>query len=61
MIEPGSVAALASALRIALADPAAARARADRLRDAVAAKFTVAGMTSAVLDFYGTARRKPYR
>jgi glycosyltransferase involved in cell wall biosynthesis len=57
LIEPGNVTQLSAALNTVFADPAAARARAERLRDNVAAKFTVAGMTSAVLDFYGAARR----
>jgi hypothetical protein len=35
-----------------LDDPAAARARALRLRKAVASRFTVSAMTEAVLDVY---------
>ena len=35
-----------------LDDPAAAQARAQRLQQAVAKRFTVAAMTDAVLDLY---------
>ncbi|NOT71781.1 MAG: glycosyltransferase family 4 protein [Hyphomicrobium sp.] len=57
LIAPGNVPALSTALRETLSIPAAAAAKAKRLRDNVAAKFTVSGMTSAVLDFYASANR----
>ncbi len=52
LIAPGDAIALGTAMLDALASPDAAAARATRLRDNVSSKFTVAGMTSAVLDFY---------
>jgi glycosyltransferase involved in cell wall biosynthesis len=52
LIAPGDVDALTSAIRDVFADLPAAHARAARLKQNVAAKFTVAGMTDAVLDFY---------
>jgi glycosyltransferase involved in cell wall biosynthesis len=55
LVPPGDDAALASAIEAALSDPAALRARSLELRDAVAARFTVAGMAAAVEDFYTTA------
>jgi len=64
LIEPGSVASLASALRSTLDDPDGAIARAKRLKAKVESKFTVAAMTDAVLDFYASASpeaaRLPY-
>lgn len=54
LIAAGDSAAVAAAMRQALDDPATALARAQRLRDNVAAKFTVARMTDAVLDFYAS-------
>lgn len=56
LVPPGDVGALADAIRAALASPRMAQARAERLRAAVEARFTVATMTDAVLDFYRTAR-----
>lgn len=56
LIHPGSVQAITSALQLALADPAAARAKALRLRANVEQKFTVAGMTDAILAFYAEPR-----
>lgn len=52
LIPAADPAALAAALRDTLQNMAKARARAERLKDNVAAKFTVAGMTQSVLDFY---------
>ena len=49
LIEPASVAALASAIKTALDDPESANARAKRLKAKVECKFTVAAMTEAVL------------
>jgi len=39
-----------------LADPAGAAARAGRLREAVARRFSAAAMTAGVLAFYGERR-----
>jgi len=61
LIEPGSVASLASALSATLDDPAGAIARAKRLKAKVESKFTVAAMTDAVLDFYAAATPEPVR
>jgi len=52
LIKPASAKALESAMRDCLDHPEAAMARAQRLKHSVADKFTVAGMTDAVLDFY---------
>lgn len=52
LIEGGDVTALTDAIRGVFADLPAAHARAARLKANVAAKFTVEGMTDAVLDFY---------
>lgn len=52
LIAPGSVSALVSAMERVLADPERARAQAAALRQVVQEKFTVTGMTDAVLDFY---------
>jgi glycosyltransferase involved in cell wall biosynthesis len=52
LLPPEDVGALAEAMLEALDDPPAARARALRLQEAVAARFTVAAMTDAVLDLY---------
>lgn len=52
LVAPGNAGALSTAMLDALANPHAATARAKRLRENVSTKFTVAGMTTAVLDFY---------
>lgn len=52
LIAAGDVTALTDAIRGVFADLPAAQARAARLKANVAAKFTVEGMTDAVLDFY---------
>ena len=52
LIPPGDVAALSNAIRGVFADLPAAHARAQRLKQNVAAKFTVEGMADAVLGFY---------
>jgi glycosyltransferase involved in cell wall biosynthesis len=52
LLPPEDVGALAEAMLEALDDPPAARARALRLQEAVADRFTVAAMTDAVLDLY---------
>ena len=57
LIEPASVAALAAALRDTLANPGIAAAKAKRLRDNVQRKFTVAGMTASIVDFYASTSR----
>ncbi len=55
MLEPGDVAALTAALFDALAAPEAGRARATALCERIASRFSVAGMTDAVLDVYRAA------
>jgi glycosyltransferase involved in cell wall biosynthesis len=55
LVEAGSVDDLARAMEDVLADPDGALSRASELRQTVHAKFTVAAMTDAVLDFYRTA------
>ncbi|MEQ1714731.1 MAG: glycosyltransferase family 4 protein [Hyphomicrobium sp.] len=52
LMAAGSTGALAAAMAAALADRDGAKARADRLKANVAQKFTVAGMSDAVLRFY---------
>lgn len=52
LIPPRDAAALGAAMRDTLDNPDTAAARAMRLRENVSTKFTVAGMTTAVLDFY---------
>ena len=52
LIEPGSATGLVAALERTLADTATANQKAQRLRANVERKFTVSGMTDAVLDFY---------
>jgi len=69
LIAPEDVSALAQAMLEALADPVAARARAARLRESVARRLTVGGMTDGVLDLYttfaaktwGNAHKAPHR
>lgn len=56
LVPPDDETGLAGALQSALEDPAAARARAQRLRVHVGKRFTAAGMTRAVLDFYADRR-----
>ena len=56
LIAANDVAALKSALLRTLGDMTAAHERATRLRDNVEHKFTVGGMTSAVLAFYASAK-----
>ncbi|MBN9280941.1 MAG: glycosyltransferase family 4 protein [Hyphomicrobium denitrificans] len=58
LIPPGNVQELAQALTAALDAPDVAKARAARLKSAVAQKFTVAAMTDAVLDFYAAPSPK---
>jgi glycosyltransferase involved in cell wall biosynthesis len=55
LIPAGDAGALAATMGECLRDPEAALARAVRLKANVAAKFTVAGMSEAILDFYGAA------
>lgn len=52
LLPPGDVEALVSAMNAFLDAPEAAKARAQRLKAAVAGRFTVAIATTAVLDFY---------
>jgi glycosyltransferase involved in cell wall biosynthesis len=55
LIPADDVAALAAAILDAVAHPALAQARADRLKTAVAARFTVQQMTCDILAFYAEA------
>lgn len=55
LLPPGDPHALARAMLEVLDDPAAAQARAERLQQAVAERFTVTAMTDAVLDLYASA------
>jgi glycosyltransferase involved in cell wall biosynthesis len=57
LIEAGNVSALAASIRDTLANPDAANAKAQRLRENVQQKFTVAGMTEAILGFYALSNR----
>ena len=59
LIPPGDVAALRAALGEALGDRAAAAGRARRLRERVAARFTVERMTRDVVSFYEAVRSAP--
>ncbi len=52
LIAAGDSDALAAALTAVLADPDTAKAKAERLKAHVGRRFTVAAMTSSVLDFY---------
>ncbi|NSL72600.1 glycosyltransferase family 1 protein [Hyphomicrobium sulfonivorans] len=52
LIAPGDVPVLKHAMTSFLDDPAAAKARAARLRDAVSARFTVARAVDDVIAFY---------
>jgi glycosyltransferase involved in cell wall biosynthesis len=59
LIEPDNVAALASAISHALADPAAATNKARHLRETIGGRFSVAAMAESVLDFYAKAPPEP--
>jgi glycosyltransferase involved in cell wall biosynthesis len=54
LLPPGDAAALAKAMLELLDDPAAAQARARRLRQAVSQRFTVVAMADAVLELYAS-------
>lgn len=56
LIPSDNVTALADAIRVVLADPVGAEARAARLRARVASRFTVSEMTRSVLEFYEACR-----
>jgi glycosyltransferase involved in cell wall biosynthesis len=57
LVTPDNVAALRQSIDAALADPAAALARAARLKSAVAARFTVDRMANDIATFYQDAGR----
>ena len=57
LVPAGDDVALAGLMRSVLADRDAALARAGRLKNNVAAKFTVGRMTADILDFYRSAAR----
>jgi glycosyltransferase involved in cell wall biosynthesis len=52
LIKPGDASVLAAAMQLFLAHPEVAQQRAERLKAAVAERFTVAGAADAVLAFY---------
>ena len=52
LVRPGDAEGLARAMHEFLDEPAAAHARAQRLQQIVAKRFTIAAMADAVLDFY---------
>jgi len=52
LVRPGDAEGLARAMHEMLDEPAAAYARAQRLQQIVAKRFTIAAMTDAVLDLY---------
>lgn len=54
LVPSGDAAALAGAMQDTLDDPEAARARAERFKANVAAKFTVERMAADIVDFYRT-------
>ena len=55
LITPDNVDALSAAMKSAIKDLETTQARARRLRDSVAKRFTVSSMTSSVLAFYEDA------
>ncbi len=57
LIAAGSVDALTQAIAHAWSSPADAKEKAATLRDNVARKFTVGGMTDSILAFYALSRR----
>jgi glycosyltransferase involved in cell wall biosynthesis len=58
LIESDNVAALASAINEALADPEVAANNARHLRETIRGRFSVAAMAESVLDFYAKASPK---
>jgi glycosyltransferase involved in cell wall biosynthesis len=58
LIAPEDVAGLAQAMLDVLVEPEAARARAARLRESVARRLTVWGMTDGILDLYASFTAK---
>jgi glycosyltransferase involved in cell wall biosynthesis len=52
LLPPGDVYALVRAMYDFLDDPQSAKARADRLKDTVRARFAIDATTTAVFDFY---------
>lgn len=59
LIPPGDADTLARAMIETVNDPITARVRAQRLKMAVADRFTVSRMTNAVLEFYTAPARFP--
>lgn len=57
MLRAGDVGELAQHMRLALDHPGVLKGRAARLNAAVVARYTVAGMTRDILDFYADCRR----
>ena len=58
LIPPSDVSALAEAMALYLADPAVAAHNVQSLNVKIAATYTVAAMTDAIVDFYAEAGRK---
>jgi glycosyltransferase involved in cell wall biosynthesis len=56
LLPPGDADALAHAMLEVLDNPGASEARATRLRQAIAERFTIAAMTDGVLDLYAQVR-----
>ncbi len=56
LLPPGDADALAHAMLEVLDNPAAAQARALRLQQVIAQRFTIAAMTDDVLDLYASAQ-----
>jgi glycosyltransferase involved in cell wall biosynthesis len=61
LVAPDDVAALATAMAQTVNDPVGSDARAQRLKAAVARRFTVAHMSAQVLEFYGDSAKSALR
>ncbi len=53
LVPPDDVPALAAAMARAISDPVASQERAQRLKLAIAQRFTVTQMSAQIIDFYG--------
>ena len=61
LVAPGDPQALAEAIAAALADPAATRARAERLRERVRTSFSQDAMVEGILAAYAEAIRAKFQ